>query len=68
MPETHKQWTQRQRVWRHNAYLGQVKRAELVAMSIIHSDSTTPLAKAMATTLHMTALALKKELKNRIDP
>ena len=66
--ETHDQHEKRVRVWRHNGFLGQARRAELFFMAVSESDSTSDEAKKIAAKCLNEMFGLKAALKTRIDP
>jgi hypothetical protein len=68
MPETKKQWNQRQRVWRHNGFMGQVKRAEIAGLSVAAANSVTKRGQQIGRDIATLARLLQIELKTRIDP
>ena len=61
-------WLQKQRVWRHNSYLGMAAMMQANCNSMLNSDSTTVAAKSIAQEIHDLIPHLQRELKTRIDP
>lgn len=55
----------RQRIWRHNSYLGMCAHSAGQMTSIIRSDTATPAAKHIASQIFDLTIALKEALKER---
>lgn len=62
-----KTFPKRMKIWRHNALLGQVRRAQITGNAVQDAETTTPKAKQMGHDISMIASLLLTELKNRID-
>lgn len=55
----------RQRIWRHNSFLGSTAMTASNMSSIIRSDTATPDAKHIASQIFDLTIALKEALKER---
>jgi hypothetical protein len=63
-----KSWDQRQRIWRHNSFLGHAALMKRNAQNIFEADSTSRDARLIAKEIYRLASELKLALKERIDP
>jgi len=68
MPEIQAQFQAKLRRHRHNSFLGHVGMCKANMIAIIHSDTTTPEAKAIASKILDLALMLGPTLRKRVDP
>lgn len=59
---------QRQRVWRHNSFLGTAAMAYKGIGNMIDADSLTPEARELAIRIAQDCYALQQLLKVRVDP
>lgn len=59
---------QRQRVWRHNSFLGTAAMAYRGIGAMINADSLTPEARELAIRISQDCYALQHLLKTRVDP
>ena len=66
--ETSEQYEKRMRIWRHNGFLGQARRAELFFQAVIDSDSTSEECKKICAKCLKEMWGLKLSLRERIDP
>lgn len=61
-------WHRKQRVWRHNSYMGHATLTSKNMQAIIDSDTTTLEAKALARQIQSLAGQLYVALSVRKDP
>lgn len=60
-------WEKRQRVWRHNSFLGFCVMADKNMLGIMQADSTTEYSKDLAGHVRQLLRELLESLKERID-
>lgn len=61
-------WHRKQRVWRHNSYMGHATMMLAHTHSIIESDTATADAKNIALQIRALAYQLREALRTRKDP
>lgn len=60
-------WNKRQRVWRHNSFMGSARMMMAQCFAIGNSQTATPEAKETAGKISALAAQLAMQLKKRID-
>lgn len=60
-------WIKRQRVWRHNSFVGHTFMMRQQLQSIIDSDSTTAHTKQLARSMLGLVTSLQNSLQERVD-